>query len=178
MLFFFKQKTAYEMRISDWSSDVCSSDLLRLVAADLGGHRVDEERHVVVDDLDHAVLRFPAILGRIGIVGADACLAGGALLQPLPQGKGAAGQVVGGAAAQVAWRHVGEELPQERLRALGRSDEHTSELQSLMRISSAVFCLKKKKTKKTTNTVEMIRVKYDARTTERQRLITKRRTEL
>src|SRR3546814_14570411 len=119
MLFFFKQKTAYEMRISDWSSDVCSSDLLRLVAADLGGHRVDEERHVVVDDLDHAVLRFPAILGRIGIVGADACLAGGALLQPLPQGKGAAGQVVGGAAAQVAWRHVGEELPPDRLRALG-----------------------------------------------------------
>src|SRR3546814_15151211 len=30
MFFFFKQKTAYEMRISDWSSDVCSSDLLRL----------------------------------------------------------------------------------------------------------------------------------------------------
>src|SRR3546814_3917813 len=29
--FFFKQKTAYEMRISDWSSDVCSSDLLSLL---------------------------------------------------------------------------------------------------------------------------------------------------
>src|SRR3546814_3420627 len=29
LLFFFKQKTAYEMRISDWSSDVCSSDLFR-----------------------------------------------------------------------------------------------------------------------------------------------------
>src|SRR3546814_21105659 len=29
MFFFFKQKTAYEMRISDWSSDVCSSDLLK-----------------------------------------------------------------------------------------------------------------------------------------------------
>src|SRR3546814_7637202 len=29
MFFFFKQKTAYEMRISDWSSDVCSSDLWR-----------------------------------------------------------------------------------------------------------------------------------------------------
>src|SRR3546814_8246809 len=28
IVFFFKQKTAYEMRISDWSSDVCSSDLL------------------------------------------------------------------------------------------------------------------------------------------------------
>src|SRR3546814_6801620 len=29
VFFFFKQKTAYEMRISDWSSDVCSSDLVR-----------------------------------------------------------------------------------------------------------------------------------------------------
>src|SRR3546814_4913091 len=33
--FFFKQKTAYEMRISDWSSDVCSSDLLHLFALSL-----------------------------------------------------------------------------------------------------------------------------------------------
>src|SRR3546814_982697 len=32
--FFFKQKTAYEMRISDWSSDVCSSDLEHLALAD------------------------------------------------------------------------------------------------------------------------------------------------
>src|SRR3546814_10138885 len=32
-MFFFKQKTAYEMRISDWSSDVCSSDLQRALAA-------------------------------------------------------------------------------------------------------------------------------------------------
>src|SRR3546814_5915641 len=31
VFFFFKQKTAYEMRISDWSSDVCSSDLLTLI---------------------------------------------------------------------------------------------------------------------------------------------------
>src|SRR3546814_2083711 len=41
--FFFKQKTAYEMRISDWSSDVCSSDLvidrLHPDAADHAGHR-------------------------------------------------------------------------------------------------------------------------------------------
>src|SRR3546814_1116121 len=29
-MFFFKQKTAYEMRISDWSSDVCSSDLIQI----------------------------------------------------------------------------------------------------------------------------------------------------
>src|SRR3546814_5209740 len=32
-VFFFKQKTAYEMRISDWSSDVCSSDLARFARA-------------------------------------------------------------------------------------------------------------------------------------------------
>src|SRR3546814_4832290 len=33
VFFFFKQKTAYEMRISDWSSDVCSSDLPRVINA-------------------------------------------------------------------------------------------------------------------------------------------------
>src|SRR3546814_10359367 len=33
--FFFKQKTAYEMRISDWSSDVCSSDLAATAACDV-----------------------------------------------------------------------------------------------------------------------------------------------
>src|SRR3546814_10735754 len=36
MFFFFKQKTAYEMRISDWSSDVCSSDLLTQISAAFG----------------------------------------------------------------------------------------------------------------------------------------------
>src|SRR3546814_2328035 len=41
--FFFKQKTAYEMRISDWSSDVCSSDLLG--AADHLAHRIGQPRH-------------------------------------------------------------------------------------------------------------------------------------
>src|SRR3546814_1593528 len=35
LFFFFKQKTAYEMRISDWSSDVCSSDLIHLFGTDL-----------------------------------------------------------------------------------------------------------------------------------------------
>src|SRR3546814_19943806 len=40
-IFFFKQKTAYEMRISDWSSDVCSSDLARQDIAD----RLQSARH-------------------------------------------------------------------------------------------------------------------------------------
>src|SRR3546814_10885432 len=38
VIFFFKQKTAYEMRISDWSSDVCSSDLVRAAEK----HRADQ----------------------------------------------------------------------------------------------------------------------------------------
>src|SRR3546814_8097828 len=36
VFFFFKQKTAYEMRISDWSSDVCSSDLLETAELRIG----------------------------------------------------------------------------------------------------------------------------------------------
>src|SRR3546814_5173300 len=43
LLFFFKQKTAYEMRISDWSSDVCSSDLRRVVRHVLRLERPDRE---------------------------------------------------------------------------------------------------------------------------------------
>src|SRR3546814_2678597 len=43
--FFFKQKTAYEMRISDWSSDVCSSDLGRRVALPLADRPTAEAEH-------------------------------------------------------------------------------------------------------------------------------------
>src|SRR3546814_12130082 len=43
LCFFFKQKTAYEMRISDWSSDVCSSDL-RAEPVDQIGHRLFVQR--------------------------------------------------------------------------------------------------------------------------------------
>src|SRR3546814_3145368 len=46
VVFFFKQKTSYEMRISDWSSDVCSSDLI-------AEHRLAREsRHDVADDAE------------------------------------------------------------------------------------------------------------------------------
>src|SRR3546814_5519967 len=45
MVFFFKQKTAYEMRISDWSSDVCSSDLLAL------GHALDVDNLADLEDV-------------------------------------------------------------------------------------------------------------------------------
>src|SRR3546814_6300724 len=51
--FFFKQKTAYEMRISDWSSDVCSSDLFRGVLAALANRCVyahDRAREMMAED--------------------------------------------------------------------------------------------------------------------------------
>src|SRR3546814_7477339 len=55
--FFVKQKTAYEMRISDWSSDVCSSDLQRrrreIVAAQHIAERAEQQRQV---DVEHAVV--------------------------------------------------------------------------------------------------------------------------
>src|SRR3546814_9149302 len=60
--FVFKQKTAYEMRISDWSSDVCSSDL------DRGTHRIRIFRHGQVDRVLHrrdlAGARVTLALGR------------------------------------------------------------------------------------------------------------------
>src|SRR3546814_10150609 len=46
---FFKQKTAYEMRISDWSSDVCSSDLIVVVAAAGPQERRGEHLLLAVD---------------------------------------------------------------------------------------------------------------------------------
>src|SRR3546814_9178451 len=100
------------MRISDWSSDVCSSDLL------------------------FAALRHAGI--TTVVVTFD--------------GSGDSGQI------EDIQAHAGDQLadipttPVEiaRLDFHARSEEHTSELQSLMRISYAVFCLKKKN--KTTQT--------------------------
>src|SRR3546814_3350764 len=54
VFFFFKQKTAYEMRISDWSSDVCSSDLAQHLDAALVG-QVDDLDAVLAQPLDPAV---------------------------------------------------------------------------------------------------------------------------
>src|SRR3546814_19098405 len=61
-VFFFKQKTAYEMRISDWSSDVCSSDL----AAD--GGVVSKRRRLAVS-LEHCVLQ--CVGGVLGVAAGD-----------------------------------------------------------------------------------------------------------
>src|SRR3546814_2782660 len=112
--FFFKQKTAYEMRISDWSSDVCSSDLLH-----------------------------GRVIGRAKTLVARMAHRGNQLLLP-------AGLADHRRAAQVRRQcefflcevaDLAGHRTEYQMTA-GRSEEHTSELQSLMRISYAVFCLK------------------------------------
>src|SRR3546814_5075922 len=126
IVFFFKQKTAYEMRISDWSSDVCSSDLKGYAApAHLRALR------------EHG----PCPLHRRSFAPvAQAELPFGNEGQPpksLP-GEGR-GPVATGPVLDPGLRRGGE---QETVLAFKRSEEHTSELQSLMRISYAVSFLK------------------------------------
>src|SRR3546814_6574210 len=114
--FFFKQKTAYEMRISDWSSDVCSSDL---ALNRLAFQRMDKDSNIV-------------------------------LIGPMGAGKSALGRRI---ASHFGLHFVDTDaLIEQRTGTSIRSEEHTSELQSLMRISYAVFCLKKKHKKNTTST--------------------------
>src|SRR3546814_4236651 len=98
------------MRISDWSSDVCSSDLAEQ-------HR---DRHVAVEEIGKSV----AVAVRVA--------------QRLLQRE-----------RHAQWRCECKLIQQWIARdRMQRSEEHTSELQSLMRISYAVFCLKKQLTQR------------------------------
>src|SRR3546814_7481414 len=121
----FKQKTAYEMRISDWSSDVCSSYLR--VALD-------------IRKIQRQIMRqnpVPCLGLRLGN--------GFVCLRHLLQIVDARGQRIDIALGRADPQHM-----QDLLRVLGiilvpaivqgRSEEHTSELQSLMRHSYAVVC--------------------------------------
>src|SRR3546814_9048911 len=71
VFFFFKQKTAYEMRISDWSSDVCSSDLLVVVLAvvlgSVGGGEAEMHRATVFE-LEAVIAEVLAALGVVLIL--------------------------------------------------------------------------------------------------------------
>src|SRR3546814_1063815 len=108
------------MRISDWSSDVCSSDLRR----DAVHEPLAEERHGVAVPTGDG----DAVLGDVQVAAADRA--------PDHRHHGPRLEVV----AVAVVRQRGLAVDDAR-----RSEEHTSELQSLMRISYAVFCLKKKK---------------------------------
>src|SRR3546814_4795040 len=113
------------MRISDWSSDVCSSDLF------LTRNRVFIA--VRVDFHDRVADRAAGALHRDRIL--DIALVADVGVEAVVFGAGDDHMLEVRAAAEDFHAVV---------RAV-RSEEHTSELQSLMRISYAVFCLKKKK---------------------------------
>src|SRR3546814_4936545 len=72
MFFFFKQKTAYEMRISDWSSDVCSSDLSRLLerAARVSEEYVEKFTNGAVKGKTGSLTALPIIETQAGDVSA------------------------------------------------------------------------------------------------------------
>src|SRR3546814_1167911 len=111
------------MRISDWSSDVCSSDLQRI-----GLRAVQQaQRNAGVGRMEQRALSFDEVPAAIVARRRDP---------------------FGGTGNEIRHhrtdRHAGAGDEDDGL--AGRSEEHTSELQSLMRNSYAVFCLKKKKT--------------------------------
>src|SRR3546814_5970278 len=117
------------MRISDWSSDVCSSDLRVLRAVRARRPRRTDRR--AADAIPVHRVRAP---GR----GPPA-----ALLAPVDPTRHRAAGV-----RPALDRARGAGHDRRRDARQGRSEEHTSELQSLMRISYAVFCLKKTKNTK------------------------------
>src|SRR3546814_3727974 len=119
------------MRISDWSSDVCSSDLLNL-AYPLWGCLSGALLEVWDEHLDEL----------LGLFIRELHTHGGPLLKEseLRLHLDLYIATVGLAGLMISPQHIEYRLP-EAVNASGRSEEHTSELQSLMRISYAVFCL-------------------------------------
>src|SRR3546814_3952038 len=113
------------MRISDWSSDVCSSDLIEIVAF-AGG------LHMLRADTSPVKQRMTSFQQSMVNVIFQAC---GNTLDTMERNEGKRPPLIEGVEmVQTGVAHL-----------LQRSEEHTSELQSLMRISYAVLCLKKKK---------------------------------
>src|SRR3546814_7613610 len=126
------------MRISDWSSDVCSSDLDRtkplhpgedetavFFGAEIAGIDKRGRARIWAGETDRAAALRAQLIGR--------CHEARIRRQPGSHAIGAEQQQIG--------LGIGAALRAVR----ARSEEHTSELQSLMRSSYAVFCLKKKK---------------------------------
>src|SRR3546814_9990249 len=113
--FFFKQKTAYEMRISDWSSDVCSSDLSSPRSVDV------PLRSIATAD--------------------NGTLPKGSRPRSSSLSASPRSRAASRWSLSERWSMRSSHPARSRAR---RSEEHTSELQSLMRISYAVFCLKHK----------------------------------
>src|SRR3546814_8331499 len=144
-IFFFKQKTAYEMRISDWSSDVCSSDLaVRLMKA-LQDYRITNmsaaATHYRMMKNTGKAGDFKFHFKKLSFTGEPI---DPATLEWIDENfKVPACSMYGTTEIGVVLVNY-PGAPDYVVKP--RSEEHTSELQSLMRISYAVFCLKKKTT--------------------------------
>src|SRR3546814_6556815 len=125
------------MRISDWSSDVCSSDLDADVSDCPGGHIVEQDRQSAVLGQICKMPEYAFLIGFVVIRSDDqrrVSPSGLRRLHMLKRGHGVVRSAPGD------YRDTSRSL----LDADFRSEEHTSELHSLLRISYAVFCLKKK----------------------------------
>src|SRR3546814_8622791 len=129
------------MRMSDWSYDVCSSNLFDVAddgnagASGGGRQRMDVERHARRHDQRIEAERLQIRSAEIDEFRPPGSLSGSLVVVP--------GDNVGPARDKRAHRcQPGSRQPEHGIAF--RSEEHTSELQSLMRISYAVFCLKKK----------------------------------
>src|SRR3546814_1387630 len=132
------------MRISDWSSDVCSSDLslvnhaLAILGLRLHGRRVD-----LLDILECVAAGRQRDRCGLRLLGSVAILD---FLRRHRFSPGA--NKIDRSPVAVRYNTFTDctKRASSALESSSRSDEHTSELQSLMRISYAVFCLKKKNT--------------------------------
>src|SRR3546814_2885592 len=118
------------MRISDWSSDVCSSDL---ALAEVRAEAATHARAVSADKQRAEAAKKEQEDWRARA--ADAARRQGDMAKRIAEAEAEAERLAD-APLSLAAQLDGLEA---------RSEEHTSELQSLMRISSAVYCLKKKK---------------------------------
>src|SRR3546814_8353092 len=133
------------MRISDWSSDVCSSDLLLILQATIA--------HPAVAWIWTAVL-VTTLIGVLGLARAGTAIFWKGMVpigeqrETLPLGPAefipAAALVVLLVGLTLAAGPATAYMDDTAMQLFTRSEEHTSELQSLMRTSYAVFCLKKK----------------------------------
>src|SRR3546814_7805299 len=124
------------MRISDWSSDVCSSDLIAV-----GSHSIAPQGRSFHWELWSLV--------EIGGLSPHSALMAATI--SAAEGLGVQDDIGSLEVGKIADLVVLDKDPMANIRnTLSiRSEEHTSELQSLMRISYAVFCLKKKKIRNT-----------------------------
>src|SRR3546814_7658019 len=142
------------MRISDWSSDVCSSDLKNIVGVVLACNNFDVvDLGVMVPAqkiLDTAIAENADIIGVSGLI-TPSLEEMGNVAREMQRRDFTIPLLIGGATTSRA--HTALKIdphyksPPVWVKDASRSEEHTSELQSLMRSSYAVFCLTKKNKK-------------------------------